>query len=30
LKIEKMFNRELIDAMAIDDLAQLSHPSIMT
>lgn len=30
LKIEKLFNRELIDAMAIDDLEQLSHPSILT
>jgi len=30
LKIEKMFNHELIDAMAMDDLAQLSHPSILT
>lgn len=30
LKVEKMFNRELIDAMAIDDLEQLSHPSILT
>ena len=30
LKIEKLFNRELIDAMASDDLAQLSHPSILT
>jgi glyoxylase-like metal-dependent hydrolase (beta-lactamase superfamily II) len=30
LKVEKLFNRELIDAMAIDDLEQLSHPSILT
>lgn len=30
LKIEKLFNRDLIDAMAIDDLAQLSHPSVLT
>jgi glyoxylase-like metal-dependent hydrolase (beta-lactamase superfamily II) len=30
LKIEKLFNRELIDAMASDDLAQLSHPSVLT
>ncbi len=30
LKIEKMFNHELIDAMATEDLAQLSHPSILT
>ena len=30
LKIEKMFNHELIDAMAMEDLAQLSHPSILT
>ena len=30
LKIEKLFNQELIDAMASDDLAQLSHPSILT
>lgn len=30
LKIEKLFNRELIDAMSIDDLEQLSHPSILT
>lgn len=30
LKIEKLFNHELIDAMASDDLAQLSHPSIVT
>lgn len=30
LKIEKLFNQELIDAMSSDDLAQLSHPSVMT
>lgn len=30
LKIEKMFNHTLIDAMAMEDLAQLSHPSILT
>lgn len=30
LKIEKLFNRDLIDAMAIDDLDQLTHPSILT
>ncbi|MGI6432455.1 MAG: MBL fold metallo-hydrolase [Sphaerochaetaceae bacterium] len=30
LKIEKLFNRELIEAMAIDDLEQLSHPSVLT
>ena len=30
IKIEKMFNHDLIEAMAIDDLQQLSHPSILT
>jgi len=30
LKIEKMFNHELIEAMAIEDLESLSHPSIVT
>jgi glyoxylase-like metal-dependent hydrolase (beta-lactamase superfamily II) len=30
IKIEKMFNRDLIDAMAMEDLEQLSHPSIVT
>jgi glyoxylase-like metal-dependent hydrolase (beta-lactamase superfamily II) len=30
LKIEKLFNQELIDAMSSDDLAQLSHPSVLT
>lgn len=30
IKIEKLFNRDLIDAMATDDLEQLSHPSILT
>jgi len=30
LKIEKMFNHDLIDAMAMEDMAFLSHPSIIT
>lgn len=30
IKIEKLFNHDLIEAMAMDDLAQLSHPSIIT
>jgi glyoxylase-like metal-dependent hydrolase (beta-lactamase superfamily II) len=30
IKIEKLFNQELIDAMSSDDLAQLSHPSVIT
>jgi hydroxyacylglutathione hydrolase len=30
LKIEKLFNHDLIEAVASDDLAQLSHPSVLT
>jgi len=30
IKIEKLFNHDLIDAMGIDDLKQLSHPSVIT
>lgn len=30
LKLEMMFNQNIIEAMAIDDLKQLSHPSVLT
>ncbi|MDC7246380.1 MAG: MBL fold metallo-hydrolase [Sphaerochaetaceae bacterium] len=30
IKVEKLFNQELIEAMGSDDLDQISHPSIRT
>ena len=30
IKVEKLFNQELIEAMSSEDLDQLSHPSILT